>query len=103
MLVEEILEGYIQAWGRLPGGKMVRRYRCTSGKKKGRVVAKPTTCSTAVGQKASVTMKKTRRSRSRTQATKRELRMKHPTSKRIIQANKSLKFKRLRPRKRKKI
>jgi len=45
MLVEEIVESYKQVWARSATG-VKRKYRCTSGQKKGRVVAKPATCST---------------------------------------------------------
>lgn len=99
MLVSEILvEGYAPVWGRKSGGKMVRRYRCTDGKKKGRVVAKPQTCTSAVNAAKSKTMSKTRRTQSRTQATKRSIRMKHPTSIRLKAANKSKTIKRLQKR-----
>ena len=87
MLVVEITEGYKQVWGRSSKG-VVKRYRCTDGKKKGRVVAKPTTCSTATDQRKSSTLKKTRRSKGRVQSIRRSQRIKHPTSKRIKALNK---------------
>jgi hypothetical protein len=91
MLIEEIIgEGYVQTWGRGPKG-VVRRYRCTDGPKKNRVVAKPTTCSTAVSQKKSHTLKKTRRTKGRSQAVKRAVTMKRPTSGRISAINKATK------------
>ena len=44
MIVNEIItEGALQIAGRR-GGKIVRKYRCTSGSRKGRIVAKPATC-----------------------------------------------------------
>jgi hypothetical protein len=98
MLIEEITEGYIAAWGRKPGGRMVRRYRCTTGKKKGRVVAKPTTCTTAISPSKSATLKKTRRATGAVQALRRSMRMKHPTSRRLARANRSMKFQRLKRR-----
>ena len=63
MLVEEIVEGYKQVWTRDKTG-VKRKYRCTSGQKKGRVVAKPSTCSTPVKQGKSIRAKKTRRHKS---------------------------------------
>jgi hypothetical protein len=87
MLVVEVLEGYKQTWGRSSKG-VVRRYRCTDGKKKGRVVAKPTTCITATNPKKSLSLKKTRRSIGSKQSIKRNTRLKHPTSKRIMSLNK---------------
>jgi|TARA_R110000796_G_scaffold47966_5_gene114949 hypothetical protein len=87
MLVVDITEGYKQVWGRSSKG-VVRKYRCTDGKKKGRVVAKPTTCSTATDQRKSITLKKTRRAKGKVQSIRRSTRMKHPTSKRIKALNK---------------
>jgi|TARA_B110000444_G_scaffold209615_1_gene204529 hypothetical protein len=43
MKVAEIKEGVIGIWGKNKG-KLVRKYRCTSGTRKGRIVAKPATC-----------------------------------------------------------
>ena len=37
MIVSDIVEGAIQIFGRSKG-KVVRKYRCTSGQKKGRIV-----------------------------------------------------------------
>jgi hypothetical protein len=44
----------------------VRKYRCTSGTRKGRIVAKPATCNAPKNVKASNTLKKTRRSKGKT-------------------------------------
>jgi hypothetical protein len=93
MLVTEITEGFVHAWGRKPGGKMVRRYRCTSGKKKGRVVAKPSTCNTAVSPKKSAVLKRTKNIRGASQAVKRSITLRRPTSKRIRSANRARKRK----------
>lgn len=87
MKVVEITEGYKQVWGRNKSG-IVRRYRCTDGPKKGRVVAKPSTCSTALNKQKSINLTKTRRTVGKRQALKRSLRMKHPTSIRIKSMNK---------------
>ena len=40
MKIAELTEGVVQIWGRNKG-KLVRKYRCTSGQRKGRIVAKP--------------------------------------------------------------
>ena len=90
MLIEEIIsDGFKQVWGRGPKG-VVRRYRCTDGRKKGRVVAKPSTCGTAVGQQRSHNLKKTRRTKGSAQSIKRSLTLKKPTSRRIAKMNKSI-------------
>lgn len=47
MFVEEVTEGYVQIWGR-KGGTTVRKYRCTSGTRRGRIVSKPTTCTAPI-------------------------------------------------------
>ncbi len=46
-IADIIPEGAVQVFGRNKG-KVVRKYRCTSGQKKGRIVAKPTTCSSPI-------------------------------------------------------
>lgn len=89
MLVEEIIEGYKQVWGRNKKG-LVRRYRCTDGPKKGRVVAKPSTCATGTSQSRSQTLKRTRRTKGKAQALKRSITMKRPTTKRIQSINRSV-------------
>ena len=39
----QVGETFVQVWSRT-GGKMVRRYRCTAGVRKGRIVSDPKTC-----------------------------------------------------------
>lgn len=46
-----------QIWGRT-GKKLVRKYRCTSGKRKGRIVSKVAQCHAAPNIKARLQMKK---------------------------------------------
>ena len=65
MFVREITEGATPIFGKT-GNKVVRKYRCTSGSRKGRIVAKPTTCTAPKNVKAMTTMKKTRRSKGAT-------------------------------------
>jgi hypothetical protein len=46
MLLREFFESSLdekRIWAR-SGGKIVRKYRCSSGSKKGRIVAKPSVC-----------------------------------------------------------
>lgn len=61
MLVEEITSHLTekQIWGR-KGTKLVRKYRCVSGKRKGRIVSNMGQCFAAPNMKARITMKKTR-------------------------------------------
>ena len=58
-MTESIKEGVIQIWGKNKG-KLVRKYRCTHGSRKGRIVAKAATCNAPVNIKSKLTMKKTR-------------------------------------------
>jgi hypothetical protein len=54
---EELTEG--QTWAR-SGKKVVRKYRCTSGPRKNRVVAKMQQCFAAPNIKARIALKRTR-------------------------------------------
>ena len=86
MIVAEILEGFKTVWSRGPSG-ITRKYRCTDGPKKGRVVAKPITCTSGLNLKQSAKMKTTRRSKGLRQAIKRHQRLQHPTSIRLRKLN----------------
>lgn len=61
-MLRQLFEGVTQIWAR-KGGKQVRRYRCTSGTRKGRVVAKASTCSAPKNVGSSVSITKTKRSK----------------------------------------
>lgn len=100
MLVVEIVENYKQVWAR-SGSGVKRKYRCTSGQKKGRVVAKPSTCSTPTKQSTSQRTKKTRTVKGTKQSIARSRTIKRATSRRVTKLNKSTaNRKRIRPRKR---
>jgi len=57
MIVEEVIEGV--AWKR-QGGKVVRKYRCTFGPRKGRVMSSPAACNAPYKAKAAQTLKRTK-------------------------------------------
>ena len=60
MLVEEIIQiDEKQIWGRR-GKKLVRKYRCSSGQRKGRIVAKIAQCFASPNVKKKMSMKRTR-------------------------------------------
>ena len=62
MLVTEIISSDLnekQIWGRR-GKKLVRKYRCTGGRRKGRIVANISQCFAAPNMKARMSMKRTR-------------------------------------------
>ena len=45
MKISEIVaESVVQIWSRTKAGKMVRKYRCTAGPRKGRIVSSPSVC-----------------------------------------------------------
>jgi hypothetical protein len=56
---EFVVERVTQIWAR-SGNKTVRKYRCTSGTRKGRVVAKPSTCTAPKNFSKAQTLKKTK-------------------------------------------
>ena len=60
MKIAEIVEAVRAIWGK-SGNKQVRKYRCTSGQRKGRIVAKAATYNAPINQKARITLKKTKR------------------------------------------
>jgi len=61
-LDEVITEGALQIVGRR-GNRLVRKYRCTSGSRKGRIVASPATCNKPKRVKSSINIKKAKAKR----------------------------------------
>lgn len=59
MIIAEVTEGAVGIYGRRRG-KLVRKYRCTAGQKKGRIVAKAATCNTPIKPGKSAQMKRTK-------------------------------------------
>ena len=59
MLVREVLAEIQMVWAR-QGGKQVRKYRCTSGHRKGRVMASPASCTRPINVSRSLKLKKTK-------------------------------------------
>lgn len=55
---EDILESRM-VWRRM-GKKIKRAVRCTSGRRKGRVVSKPSQCSAPINMKKRMTLKRTK-------------------------------------------
>lgn len=62
MRLDEVTEGALQIMGR-KGNKLVRKYRCTSGSRKGRIVASPSTCNAPKRVKSSINIKKAKAKR----------------------------------------
>ena len=83
----ELDEAVRAIWSK-SGSKQVRKYRCTSGIRKGRIVARAATCNKPLNQKAKITLKKTKRKtpnkiKINTKKTKRA----NPASKRLRRIN----------------
>lgn len=89
MNLRELFEGVVPTFAK-SGNKTTRKYRCTSGSRKGRIVAKASTCSAPKNVKASVTLKRTKRRKSPTMSVK-STRSKtaNPGSVRAAKSNKS--------------
>jgi len=101
MRIAEIEEAVSQIWSR-SGNKSVRKYRCTHGPRKGRIVAKAATCNAPKSLKTSFKMKKTRRAKGAQQkiATRRTKKFNPASQRRLKRLNKP---KRIRATKRKKV
>lgn len=87
MNVNEILTER-QVWAK-SGQKVVRKYRCLSGARKGRTVAEPAQCFAAPDVKKRMTMKKTRARLGARMARKaRKTKRVNPASRRVAALNK---------------
>jgi hypothetical protein len=98
MRLEQITEEKItearMVWKK-SGSKIVRAVRCTSGRRKGRVVSSASQCSAPVNLKARLTLKKTK-ARMGKRLTRKAGRTKrvNPASKRLASMNRSTRVKR---------
>jgi|TARA_B100001741_G_C16026226_1_gene357747 hypothetical protein len=91
MLVREIYEQIDekQIWAR-SGKKVVRKYRCTAGRRKGRIVKQMAQCFAAPDMKARLTMKRTRaRVGARMMRKARRTKRTNPASRRVQALNKA--------------
>lgn len=85
MLIEEIVEGI--AWKRR-GNKVIRQFRCTSGRRKGRVVASPSQCFKPIDIKKRIALRKVKaRMGGRLQRKAGRTKKFNPTSRRIQRMN----------------
>ena len=90
MLIQEVTNEATMAWAR-SGSKVVRKYRCTSGRLKGKIVSKPGSCYKAPDVKKRIKLAITRaklkkRIARKSQRTKRI----NPASRRVQALNKSM-------------
>lgn len=95
MQIKEILsEGVVQIWSR-SGGRMVRKYRCTSGPRKGRIVSKPAVCTQPKKVGSILAIKKARARRGSTIRVKTARTKRATASRRIAKLNRPTSIKRL--------
>ena len=59
MKLREMFEATSKVWGRI-GNKQVRKYRCTSGVRKGRVMSSPAACNAPINISKSNRLKATK-------------------------------------------
>jgi uncharacterized caspase-like protein len=87
MLINELIEG--MAWAKR-GNKVVRKFRCTSGRRKGRIVAKPAQCFAAPDMKKRIRLKMTKMRKGSLIARKsKKTKRVNPASKRVAALNRS--------------
>ena len=91
MLVREIYEQIDEKQIRARSGKkVVRKYRCTAGRRKGRIVKQMAQCFAAPDMKARLTMKRTRaRVGARMMRKARRTKRTNPASRRVQALNKA--------------
>lgn len=95
MLLRELIEA-TQVWSK-KGTSSVRKYRCTSGVRKGRVMSSPAACNKPVNAHKSKAFKQTRSQKAPTMKFKSKIAKKsNPASNRNIRLNKSVKPKKSR-------
>jgi len=86
----EITEGVDQIWSR-KGTTTVRKFRCTSGPRKGRIVAKISTCQAPKNIGSSFALKKTKRAKGQSIKIKtRRTKKYNPASRRLKRLNKPI-------------
>ena len=72
MKISEIVtESGVQIWSRTKAGKMVRKYRCTAGPRKGRIVSSPSVCTQPKRLSSVMAIKKAKARRGSTMKIKR--------------------------------
>jgi hypothetical protein len=78
------------AWARV-GNKIVKKYRCTQGKRQGRIVSSPAQCGKPVDLKKRIKFKQTKLAKGTRMARKsNRTKSRNPASKRLQRMNKSL-------------
>lgn len=87
---QELMEHAKIAWARV-GDKIVKKYRCTQGKRQGRIVSSPAQCGKPVDLKKRLKFKQTKLAKgSRMSRKAKRTKTRNPTSQRLQRMNKSL-------------
>jgi hypothetical protein len=87
-LRELTAEATSKVWGR-QGNKQVRKYRCTHGTRKGRVMSSPAACNAPINIKKSNQLKVTKAAKAKTIGFKSaQTRRANPASRRLTRLNK---------------
>jgi len=91
MKIQEIVtESVVQVWSRNKGGQMVRKYRCLSGARKGRIVSNPSVCTQPKKMGSVMGIKRAKARRGSTMNIKRSFTKRtNPASIRLKSLNKS--------------
>lgn len=90
MKLEElfVIESAKMAWARR-GNKVVRKFRCTAGRRKGRIVSKPGQCSAPIDFKKRAVLRRTKaKMGSRLSRKSKRTRRNNPASRRLKRLNK---------------
>ncbi len=88
---DTIFEGARIAWAK-SGNKVVKKYRCTSGKRQGRIVSHPSQCSKPVDLKKRLKFRQTKLAKGKRIARKtKKTKSRHPASKRVRRMNLAMK------------
>ena len=84
----EVINETTMTWAKR-GGKLVRKYRCSSGPRKGRIVANPRQCNAPIDVKKRISLKRTKARLGPKMARKaRKTKKFNPVSKRVKMLNK---------------
>lgn len=87
---ETIEESAKLVWAK-KGNQVVKKFRCTSGRKEGRLVSNPSDCGGTVDMKKRQRMKITRKQKPRMAKKAQRTKKKNPASKTVGKLNKSMK------------
>ena len=87
---EPLLEGAKIAWGRV-GSKVVKKFRCTAGRRQGRLVSHPSQCNKPVDIKKRVKFRQTKLAKGlRMQKKRKRTLSRNPASLRVQRMNKAM-------------